>query len=286
MHVDVNGACTPLTPTHAPYACLLHPSVKMMDIEEIDDNSSQEDCPPATTATTTKRAKGKSKKESPAAASTPASSTLTRFLGPAGPPSLSAWEDVNRQCPVCQQTGFSSRSLSLHVNECLDLGSNAGAAAGAPSADDEGEAAGAKERSSRAGAATSKVPTAGPTRRVGSVGAGNAASRVAGTGSRQGEGGGEGGGEGVARETPQAVPSKSLLSETPASNVKAAKKAKTQQDRRGAAAERQRPGVWPCMLIYCCCAVASLGEGPLVVAFVQILWMLRVLRASLACGYM
>lgn len=45
---------------------------------------------------------------------------LTRFLGPPAPPSLSAWEDVNRQCPVCQKKGFSSHGLALHVNECLD----------------------------------------------------------------------------------------------------------------------------------------------------------------------
>ncbi|CAM9349048.1 unnamed protein product [Ectocarpus sp. 4 AP-2014] len=89
----------------------------MMDVEEIDDNSSQEaNLPPATLALATKK-RTKTKKDSPAVAP---SSTLTRFLGPAGPPSRSAWDDVNRQCPVCQQTGFSSRSLALHVNDCLE----------------------------------------------------------------------------------------------------------------------------------------------------------------------
>lgn len=57
--------------------------------------------------------------------------TLTRFLSLAGPPFSSAWEDVNRQCPVCQQNGFSSRGLALHVNSCLDTG--------APKVNEQGE---------------------------------------------------------------------------------------------------------------------------------------------------
>lgn len=239
-----------------PMNSCLH-SLKMidMDIEEIDDNSSQEGCPPATTATTKKRSKGKgkSKKEpqSPAVSSSSSTSTLTRFLGPAGPPSLSAWEDVNRQCPVCQQAGFSSRSLALHVNECLDVGSNAGAGAGAGtgtvSANDEGEAA-SSVQTAKKGPGTAggrNAPTAGSARRPSNP------SHAAGAGSR----------EGVAR-TPQAVPSKN---KAPASNGKAAKKAKTQQDGRGNAGERQGPGVWRCMLLFCFSAirtaVASLGEG-------------------------
>lgn len=235
-----------------------------MDIEEIDDNCSEEVCPPATTVTTKKRGNGKSKKESPAVAA--ASSTLTRFLGPAGPPSLSAWEDVNRQCPVCQQTGFSSRSLALHVNECLDVGR--GRNAGAEAADNEDEATGAsaRERASRgAGAAGGRnAPTAASARRAGNVGASNV-SHAAGAGSRQGQG--------VARKMPQdrrAVPSKSKAPVS-ISVGKAAKKAKTQQDRRGtaaaaAAAGRQRPGVWRCGLrIY----EASLHRrAPLVVAII------------------
>lgn len=87
-----------------------------MDIEEIDDNSSQE-ANPAPTALPKKQAK--TKKD---AAIVPPSISITRFLGPPAPPSRSAWEDVNRQCPVCQQTGFSSRSLAMHVNACLDSG--------------------------------------------------------------------------------------------------------------------------------------------------------------------
>lgn len=197
-----------------------------MDIEEIEDNSSQEDLPTATKASTKKRPKRK--KEPPAAAS----STLTRFLGPAGPPSLSAWEDVNRRCPVCQQTGFSSRSLALHVNECLDVGSTAGPRA--VPADEEGGDASAKER-----AGGRNALTAGSARGAAKVGAGSA-SHAADAGSRQGEA--------VSRAAPQAiVPSKSKASDTD-SNGKAAKKAKTQQDGRvrGAAAERQgqKPGAF------------------------------------------
>lgn len=232
-----------------------------IDIEEIDDNSSQEDCPPATTAATKKRAKNKnrSKKESPAVAS----STLTRFLGPSGPPSLSAWEDVNRQCPVCQQTGFSSRSLALHVNECLDVGSSTGAGARAGAADCEGEseAAGAKEtqrvkKGAGTAARTRNAPTAVSTRTVGNAGLSNA-SHAAGSGS----------GEGVARKVPLAVPSKS---KAPVSNGQAAKKAKTQQDGRGAAAERKRPGAWrPRLLGIHSCSFVRIGKG-------YWLWLLRI----------
>lgn len=216
-----------------------------MDIEEIDDNSSQEDCPPAPTTATAakKRPRGKSKKEAQSPAVASSTSTLTRFLGPAGPPSLSAWEDVNRQCPVCQQTGFSSRSLALHVNDCLDVGSNAGAGARAVPASDEGEVAGSKETAKKgvgnAGGRNAPALGSGSGRRAGNAGTSNA-THAAGAGTRQGEGG--------ARTTPQAVPSKS---KAPASNGQAAKKAKTQKDGRGTGAERQRPGVWRCMLIHC-----------------------------------
>ena len=62
------------------------------------------------------------KKGAPSSSATSSRSTLTRFLGPSGPPSRALWEDINRQCPVCQRKGFSSRALALHVNECLDVG--------------------------------------------------------------------------------------------------------------------------------------------------------------------
>ena len=87
-----------------------------MEIEEIDDNSSQDAICPATTPLPAKK-RTKTKRNPP---TVPPSSTLTRFLGPLGTPSISVWEDANRQCPVCQQSGFSSRSLALHVNNCLD----------------------------------------------------------------------------------------------------------------------------------------------------------------------
>ncbi|CAN0173068.1 unnamed protein product [Ectocarpus sp. 12 AP-2014] len=111
----------------------------MMEVEEIDDNSSQEaNLPPATLALATKK-RTKTKKDSPAVAP---SSTLTRFLGPAGPPSRSAWDDVNRQCPVCQQTGFSSRSLALHVNDCLERRARTDASDGESAAGGRQNAAG------------------------------------------------------------------------------------------------------------------------------------------------
>lgn len=206
------------------------PFLKMMDIEDIDDNSSQDDCPQAKTATATtkKRTKSKSKKESPAA-----SSTLTRFLGPAGPPSFSAWEDVNRQCPVCQQTGFSSRSLALHVNECLDMRSNAGAVP----ADGEGEAASPKKERASKGAGTTGGRNAladGSAQREGNVGTNN-----------ESHGDGAGNREGVARKMPQVVPPKSR---TPVRHTKAAKKAKTYQDRPGTAGGRQTPGACMCVV--------------------------------------
>ena len=223
-----------------------------MDIEEIDDNSSQEGCPPATIeeATAKKQPKGKSKSKSKKEPQSPtvasSTSTLTRFLGPAGPPSLSAWEDVNRQCPVCQQAGFSSRSLALHVNDCLDVGSNAGAGAGAGAeagaTNGEGEAAGAIETAKKGAVGTCggrNTPTAaGSARRI------SKPSQATGAESRESEG--------VARTTPQAVPSKS---KAPRSNGKAAKKAKTmQQDGRGNAAERRRPGVAGVgvLMLMCC----------------------------------
>lgn len=71
----------------------------------------------------------------------PSSSTLTRFLGPRGAPSISVWEDANRQCPVCQQSGFSSRSLSLHVNDCLDARSRTGVGKGTALAGEQGREA-------------------------------------------------------------------------------------------------------------------------------------------------
>lgn len=89
---------------------------RMMDTEEIDDDSSQENHVRATVGPKKK----KSRKDKHALV--PPANTLTRFLGPSGSTSSPDWEDVNRQCPVCQQRGFSSRALALHVNECLDVG--------------------------------------------------------------------------------------------------------------------------------------------------------------------
>lgn len=86
-------------------------------MEQIEDTSSQEAENIVQVATTT--AKTKQAKTTKDAIPTP-SNTLTRFLGPPGCPILSAWEDMNRQCPICQQKGFSSPALALHVNDCLD----------------------------------------------------------------------------------------------------------------------------------------------------------------------
>lgn len=91
-----------------------------MEIEDIDDNSSQDALCPAATILPAKKRTNKTKKDSKKKPIAHPSSTLTRFLGPRGAPSTSVWEDADRQCPVCQQGGFSSRSLALHVNECLD----------------------------------------------------------------------------------------------------------------------------------------------------------------------
>lgn len=148
----------------------------MIDVEEIDDNSSQEaNLPPATLALATKkRAKTK---DSPAVAP---SSTLTRFLGPAGPPSRSAWDDVNRQCPVCQQTGFSSRSLALHVNDCLDQGRRA------PDANDgESAAAGRKEAAGGVGNPDGRNTATAKTA-VGKEASSGITDDVTGSGSREG----------------------------------------------------------------------------------------------------
>ncbi|CAB1119346.1 unnamed protein product [Ectocarpus sp. CCAP 1310/34] len=146
----------------------------MMDVQEIDDNSSQEaNLPPATLALATKK-RTKTKKDSPAVAP---SSTLTRFLGPAGPPSRSAWDDVNRQCPVCQQTGFSSRSLALHVNDCLERRARADAS------DGESAAGGRKDAGGGVG-----NPDGRNTATATSVGkeASSAITDVTGSGSREG----------------------------------------------------------------------------------------------------
>ncbi|CAM9812527.1 unnamed protein product, partial [Ectocarpus sp. 12 AP-2014] len=141
----------------------------MMDVEEIDDNSSQEaNLPPATLASATNK-RTKTKKDPPAVAP---SSTLTRFLGPAGPPSRSAWDDVNRQCPVCQQTGFSSRSLALHVNDCLERRARADASDGESAAAGRKDAAGGvgnpdgKEASSAITDVTGSGSREGNTRRM------------------------------------------------------------------------------------------------------------------------
>lgn len=111
-----------------------------MEIEEIDDNSSQDAICPATTTPFPAKTRKKPKKGPPVL---PSSSTLTRFLGPRGTPSVSVWEDENRQCPVCQQSGFSSRSLALHVNGCLDAGngSSAGVRKGTARAGEQGQEA-------------------------------------------------------------------------------------------------------------------------------------------------
>lgn len=145
-----------------------------MDVEEIDDNSSQEaNLPPATLALATKK-RTKTKKDSPAVAP---SSTLTRFLGPAGPPSRSAWDDVNRQCPVCQQTGFSSRSLALHVNDCLERRARADAS------DGESAAAGRKNAAGGVGNPDGRNTTTATT--MGKE-ASSAITDVTGSGSREG----------------------------------------------------------------------------------------------------
>lgn len=86
----------------------------MTDLEVIDESSSQEAVPPSLPV----KKKGETKRD---AAVVPPANTLTRFLGPPAAPSLSAWEDVNLQCPVCQRAGFSSQGLAFHVNHCLDV---------------------------------------------------------------------------------------------------------------------------------------------------------------------
>ncbi|CAM9366923.1 unnamed protein product [Scytosiphon promiscuus] len=195
-----------------------------MDIEEIDDNSSQEArAPPAalTLPITKKRAKPKKDKDSPAAAP---STTLTRFLGPAGPPSLSAWEDVNRQCPVCQQTGFSSRSLALHVNNCIDVGQNVRADA----SDGESGVATVGNRDN---------PRASSTRGVRKGGSSD--SKASGAGSR------EGGARNTRREAPSNISNTSRTPEVtqvncdgeqPVAQATATKRAKTQHGREAVSA--------------------------------------------------
>lgn len=86
-----------------------------MEAEEIEDDPGRE--VNSTTPLPTKKG-ARAKNNTPAVHP---SNTLTRFLEPPGPCPLSAWQDFNRQCPVCQQKGFSSRALELHVNECLDV---------------------------------------------------------------------------------------------------------------------------------------------------------------------
>lgn len=201
-------------------------------MEEIEDTSSQEDqhvhvnLPRAT-----KKQQAKSKKDSPGP-----SSTLTRFLGPAGPPSLAAWEDVNRQCPVCQQTGFSSRSLALHVNECLDVGRNPPDAAAA-AASGEGDSAGEEEEEEGAngegntGIRHTPKTASGSSQRVGKVKVRSSiAAKASGAGSsRDGakrKMGASGTGSNVGHEQ-QRRPDKA-----------AGKKAKTQQDRQAGVAEK------------------------------------------------
>ncbi|CAN0233470.1 unnamed protein product [Ectocarpus sp. 6 AP-2014] len=184
----------------------------MMDVEEIDDNSSQEaNLPPATLALATKK-RTKTKKDSPAVAP---SSTLTRFLGPAGPPSRSAWDDVNRQCPVCQQTGFSSRSLALHVNDCLERRARADAS------DSESAAGGRKDAAGGVGNPDGRNK------------ASSAITDVTGSGSR------EGNTRRMSRErTPRGKAVHGRGGEKQVRQDKAAKKTKTLQSERAIDTER------------------------------------------------
>lgn len=87
-------------------------------IEEMEDSSSQETVAPSTITSIITKKKGASRKGDGAPA--PSNNTLTSFLA-SGSHSRSIWEDMNRQCPVCQKSGFSTgQALSLHVNSCLD----------------------------------------------------------------------------------------------------------------------------------------------------------------------
>lgn len=87
-----------------------------MEAEAVGGNSSEE-----SEETRASEPTRRSKKRKGGTGVMAPSNTLTRFLGPSGPLSRNAWEDVNRQCPVCQRKGFSSRALALHVNDCLDV---------------------------------------------------------------------------------------------------------------------------------------------------------------------
>lgn len=205
----------------------------MMDIEEIEDNSSQEsNIPPATTtAVVTKKKRANNKKNPPAVASP---STLTRFLGPAGPPSRSAWEDVNRQCPVCQQTGFSSRSLALHVNDCLDVKKSAPEA---ESSDGENEAVDGTSTGVESGVRDAdgrNAPKGASARGTGKTGS-SSTSKAAGTAIRQGHAGI------IPRELPSNTSRRDCTEEQRLRSEKTAKKTKVQQDRRARGAEK--PGV-------------------------------------------
>lgn len=121
-------------------------------VEDVEDSSQEAEQPIIT------KKKGKSKKAD--ALPPPPANTLTRFLAP-GPfaQSVNIWDDVNRQCPVCQQAGFSStQALALHVNSCLDTGANLqgkgqerdDAGTAVPNNATEGDSAG-NEGSSRSG---------------------------------------------------------------------------------------------------------------------------------------
>lgn len=202
---------------------------KNMDIEEIDNSSQEALVPPATTTAVVAKKKRTNKKKSPPAVAPP--STLARFLGPAGPPSRSAWEDVNRQCPVCQQTGFSSRSLALHVNDCLDERKSAREAA---SSDGKSEAVDGTARGveSEVGNADSRnAPKGAPARGSGKVG-GSSNSKAAGTAIREGHAGG------IPREAPSNASTPDCTEEQRLCPGKAAKKTTIQQDWRAKGVEK------------------------------------------------
>lgn len=91
-------------------------------VEEIEDSSSQEAVARSTVTSTTAAKKKSTNRKADGVPAPSNNNTLTRFLA-LGPHSRSAWEDVNRQCPVCQKRGFSTaQALAFHVNSCLDTG--------------------------------------------------------------------------------------------------------------------------------------------------------------------
>lgn len=199
-------------------------------MEEIDNSSQEANLPHGTTSAvpvvTKKRTK--TKKNPPAVAPL---STLTRFLGPAGPPSLSAWEDVNRRCPVCQQAGFSSRSLALHVNDCLDVTKKS-----ARDAASDGESEAVEKIATGVASGVGNVdgrnaPKASSARGAGKVGSSNT-STSPGAASRKGRTGT------VQREAPSNTTTPGCTGEQRLRLDKTAKKAKVQKNQRAIGSER------------------------------------------------